>query len=112
MLAAFRWMDSSNLVGCSNGKCPGFVPFNILSTEAAVRRNRSEMPVSRRRRRIRRPISMPASTADRGLSLAELDLDLDFLRMGRSVCNPKATARGGLGDFYSIHAHAHRHRSA
>jgi hypothetical protein len=55
------------------------------------------MPFSRRRRRIRRPISMSASTADRGLSLVELDLDLDFLRMGKSFCNPKGdseTARG------------------
>jgi hypothetical protein len=39
------------------------------------------------------PILMSASPADRGLSLVELDLGLDFLRMGRSFCNPKATAR-------------------
>src|SRR6267142_2903580 len=32
MLAALRLMNSSNLVGCSIGKSPGFVPFNILST--------------------------------------------------------------------------------
>src|ERR1700682_4572731 len=57
------------------------------------------MPVSRRRRRIRRPILMSASPADRGLSLVELDLGLDFLRMGRSFCNPKATARAASGIF-------------
>jgi hypothetical protein len=40
---------------------------------------------------------MSASTVDRGLILVELDLDLDFLRMGGSLCNPKARARAALG---------------
>jgi hypothetical protein len=40
---------------------------------------------------------MSASTADRGLSLIELDLDLGFLRTGKSSCNPKARARAAFG---------------
>ena len=47
--------------------------------------------LSTRRKRIRRPISMSATPADRGLRLVDLDFGLDFLRMGRSFCNPKAT---------------------
>jgi hypothetical protein len=33
-------MTKSNLVGCSTGMSPGFVPRRILSTNSAVRRNR------------------------------------------------------------------------
>src|SRR6478672_2522975 len=40
-LAVFRLKVSSNLVGCSTGSSPGFIPFNILSTYPAVRRKRS-----------------------------------------------------------------------
>src|SRR6267142_5150944 len=58
------------------------------------------MPISRRRRRIRRPISMSASPADRGLSLVKLDLGLDFLLM-QIILQPKGDGKGGLGDFYS-----------
>src|SRR2546425_1064139 len=31
-LAVLRLMTSSNFVGCSNGRSPGFAPFRILST--------------------------------------------------------------------------------
>src|SRR5438876_3224407 len=41
VLAAFRLMTSSNLVGRSTGKSAGFAPLSILSTYLAVRRNRS-----------------------------------------------------------------------
>src|SRR6476659_2439175 len=41
VLAAFRLMTSSNLVGRSTGKSAGFAPLSILSTYVAVRRNRS-----------------------------------------------------------------------
>jgi hypothetical protein len=51
------------------------------------------MPASKRLKRIRRPTSMSAFPADRGLSLVELDLGLDLLRIGKSSCNPKAIAR-------------------
>jgi hypothetical protein len=40
-LAVFRFITSSNLIGCSTGILPGFVPRKILSTMSAVRRNRS-----------------------------------------------------------------------
>ena len=39
-LAVFKLMASSNLVGCSTGISPGFVPRKILSTISAARRNR------------------------------------------------------------------------
>src|SRR5262249_37967669 len=41
-LAVVRLMTSSNLDGCSTGISPGFVPRRTLSTNSAVRRNRSE----------------------------------------------------------------------
>ncbi len=31
-LAVFRLMTSSNFVGCSTGRSPGFAPLRILST--------------------------------------------------------------------------------
>jgi GAF domain-containing protein len=40
-LAVVRLMTSSNLDGCSTGISPGFVPRKTLSTNSAVRRNRS-----------------------------------------------------------------------
>jgi hypothetical protein len=40
-LAVVRLRTSSNLVGCSIGISPGFVPRRILSTNSAARRNRS-----------------------------------------------------------------------
>src|SRR5262249_52903500 len=40
-LAVVRLITSSNLVGCSTGMSPGFVPRRILSTKSAVRRNRA-----------------------------------------------------------------------
>src|SRR5262249_40671091 len=40
-LAVVRLMTSSNLVGCSTGMSPGFVPRRILSTKSAMRRNRA-----------------------------------------------------------------------
>src|SRR6516165_6925857 len=40
-LAVLRLMTRSNLVGCSTGMSPGFVPCKILSTTSAERRNRS-----------------------------------------------------------------------
>jgi hypothetical protein len=40
-LAVFRFMMSSNLVGCSTGISPGFVPRRILSTKSAARWNRA-----------------------------------------------------------------------
>ena len=39
--AVLRLIYSSNLVGCSTGSSPGFIPFNILSTYPAARRKRS-----------------------------------------------------------------------
>src|SRR6476469_3260999 len=39
--AAVRLITSSNFVGNSTGTSPGFVPFKILSTKAAVRRQLS-----------------------------------------------------------------------
>jgi Short C-terminal domain len=39
--AVLRLTSSSNLVGCSTGISPGFVPCRILSTKSAARRNRS-----------------------------------------------------------------------
>src|SRR5262249_11684795 len=41
VLAVLRLMTRSNLVGCSTGMSPGFVPCKILSTTSAERRNRS-----------------------------------------------------------------------
>src|SRR5215510_2483850 len=41
--AAIRLIASSNLVGCSTGKSPGFAPRRILSTYSAARRNRSAL---------------------------------------------------------------------
>src|SRR5262245_3303666 len=41
--AAIRLIASSNLVGCSTGKSPGFAPRRILSTYATARRNRSAL---------------------------------------------------------------------
>src|SRR6478752_7469959 len=38
-LAVVRLMMRSNLVGCSTGMSPGFVPRRILSTYSAARRN-------------------------------------------------------------------------
>ena len=38
-LAVVRLMARSNLVGCSTGRSPGFVPRRILSTNSAARRN-------------------------------------------------------------------------
>src|SRR5262249_12843413 len=38
-LAVVRLITSSNLVGCSTGMSPGFVPRRILSTNSAARRN-------------------------------------------------------------------------
>jgi hypothetical protein len=43
---------------------------------------------------------MSASTADRGLSLIELDLDLG----GEIILQPKGEGKGGLRDYYSIYA--------
>jgi hypothetical protein len=40
-LAVFRFMTSSNLVGCSTGNSAGLAPLRILSTCVALRRNRS-----------------------------------------------------------------------
>src|SRR5262249_13697247 len=40
-LAVVRLMTRSNLVGCSTGMSPGFVPRRILSTCSAARRYRS-----------------------------------------------------------------------
>jgi hypothetical protein len=37
-LAVFKLTTRSNFVGCSIGRSPGLVPFNILSTETAARR--------------------------------------------------------------------------
>jgi hypothetical protein len=37
--AVLRLMSNSNFVGCSTGKSAGFVPFKILSTKVAARRN-------------------------------------------------------------------------
>ena len=37
-LAVLRFMASSNVVGCSTGRSPGFTPFRILSTKCAARR--------------------------------------------------------------------------
>src|SRR5262245_1426569 len=39
--AVLRLITRSNFVGCSIGSSPGFVPFRILSTYPAARRNRS-----------------------------------------------------------------------
>src|SRR5215470_13588097 len=39
--AVFMLITSSNFVGCSTGKSAGLVPFKILSTYVAARRNRS-----------------------------------------------------------------------
>jgi hypothetical protein len=38
-LAVFRLTTSSNLVGCSTGKSPGFAPLAIMSTNSAARLN-------------------------------------------------------------------------
>ena len=38
-LAVIKLMMRSNLVGCSTGMSPGFVPRRILSTNSAARRN-------------------------------------------------------------------------
>jgi len=38
-LAAFTLITNSNFVGCSTGMSAGFVPFKILSTKSAARRN-------------------------------------------------------------------------
>src|SRR6266536_3072931 len=40
-LAVLRLITSSNLVGCSTGRSPGFAPLRILSTYVAARRNKS-----------------------------------------------------------------------
>src|ERR1700722_15988166 len=40
-LAVFRFTMRSNLVGCSTGISPGFVPRKILSTKSAARWNRA-----------------------------------------------------------------------
>src|SRR5262249_40459470 len=40
-LAVLRFMTSSNSVGCSTGRSAGLVPFRILSTYVAARRNNS-----------------------------------------------------------------------
>src|SRR5262249_41477205 len=40
-LAVVRLTTSSNLVGCSTGISPGFVPRKILSTKSPARRNKS-----------------------------------------------------------------------
>src|SRR6266481_4644370 len=40
-LAVLRLMTSSNFVGCSMGRSPGFAPLRIMSTYVAARRNRS-----------------------------------------------------------------------
>src|SRR4051812_14141670 len=42
-LAVVRLITSSNLVGCSTGRSPGFAPRRILSTYSAARRNMSVM---------------------------------------------------------------------
>jgi hypothetical protein len=69
-----------------------FVFLHLLNVTPSLSPSSScEMPASRRRKRIRRPISMSASPADRGLSL--VDFGFDFLRIARSSCNPKAMAR-------------------
>src|SRR4029077_4674432 len=39
--AVLRLMTRSNLVGCSTGISPGFVPRRILSTISAARRNKA-----------------------------------------------------------------------
>lgn len=39
--AVLRLTTNSNLVGCSMGKSPGFMPLRILSTYPAERRNKS-----------------------------------------------------------------------
>src|SRR5262245_48499223 len=40
-LAVLRLTTSSNFVGCSTGRSPGFAPFRILSTYPTDRRNMS-----------------------------------------------------------------------
>jgi hypothetical protein len=42
-LAVLRLITNSNFVGCSTGISPGLVPFRILSTNSAARRNWSGM---------------------------------------------------------------------
>src|SRR5262245_37882362 len=42
-LAALRLMMNSNFFGCSTGRSAGFLPFSILSTYVAERRNKSLM---------------------------------------------------------------------
>jgi hypothetical protein len=39
--AVLKLMMNSNFVGCSTGRSAGFLPFRILSTYVAARRNRS-----------------------------------------------------------------------
>jgi hypothetical protein len=39
--AVLRLITSSNLVGCSTGRSPGFAPLRILSMYLAARRNKS-----------------------------------------------------------------------
>jgi hypothetical protein len=39
--AAFRLMMNSNFIGCSTGRSAGVLPFRILSTYVAARRNKS-----------------------------------------------------------------------
>jgi hypothetical protein len=46
-LAALRLITSSNFVGCSTGRSPGLVPFKILSTKTAARRQISMRPCAR-----------------------------------------------------------------
>ena len=41
VFAVLRFTTNSNLVGCSMGKSPGFMPLRILSTYPAERRNKS-----------------------------------------------------------------------
>src|SRR5215471_16968612 len=45
-LAVLRLMTSSNFVGCSIGMSPGLVPFKILSTKTAQRRQLSKRSVA------------------------------------------------------------------
>src|SRR6516165_10141400 len=43
VLAVFRLITSSNVVGCSTGKSAGLAPRRILSTYPAARRTKSEI---------------------------------------------------------------------
>src|SRR5205814_1708322 len=62
-MAALRLITSSNFVGCSMGRSPGFAPLSILSTYSATRRDRSTRCAPYERR-------PPASTNSRSPYIA------------------------------------------